>query len=152
MTLDDYDLDAADKLSLLIGRVCQADAELERAVRIKAIVLHVDEVLAGSRPLKRDLNQLVQMCRDALDTTELPIDHDVVRAALDEAVAAHEERNRVVHDQWLIVESGKLARVQTLPPYTLHFDASQQTLAEVEAVQRRLNAARQGIERALRPQ
>jgi hypothetical protein len=96
------DLSLHDRLLHGIGRVAQAQVDVEITLRILYVQLTLPSpgaYLVGNR---RSIRQLVEDCRVMLANTELP-EHvkTAGRAALDDTLAADEPRNRVVHDRWL---------------------------------------------------
>jgi hypothetical protein len=96
------ELPLRDRLLHGIGRVAQAQVDVEITLRILYVQLTLPSpgaYLVGSR---RSIRQLVEDCRVMLANTELP-EHvkTAGRAALDDTLAADELRNRVVHDRWL---------------------------------------------------
>jgi hypothetical protein len=96
------DLSLHDRLLHGIGRVAQAQVDVEITLRILYVQLTLPSpgaYLVGNR---RSIRQLVEDCRVMLANTELPeYVKTAGRAALDDTLAADELRNRVVHDRWL---------------------------------------------------
>jgi hypothetical protein len=96
-----------DRLALAVGRVALADVELERSLRTLAVIISLGGVLDRRSDqiaweIPRDATQLIEYCERWLPSRVQ--DARVVEAgtaALSSAQFAHDERNRVVHDQWV---------------------------------------------------
>lgn len=94
------ELNADDQLSLFLGRVCRADVRLELEILFLYRLLASPGLAIFTPP--RDLRGLADACSTMLRKAELPADWEAVGFdALGAAKAAHEERNRLIHDQWM---------------------------------------------------
>jgi hypothetical protein len=133
-------------LTYLIGMVARADVWLESQLRLLwggLVGIH-----SPARAIvPRGIEQLIEQCKVMVREWHYPSRvHAGGLAALTEARAAHDDRNRVVHDMWLpALSDGELVPdaffAQQFRRHEPFPKGEQRTLIDVEAVYDRLRAA-----------
>ena len=90
-----------ERLMFHIGQVCQTHVWLDDTLRAAYRFLQAPGELAKANRLQ-STTDLVAACRRELAVADLPADvKDAAGTALDAALSANDDRNRVVHDLWL---------------------------------------------------
>jgi hypothetical protein len=96
-------LSAREQLLYVIGAVAQQDAALENWLRYLFIQMATPTVAMHALPSQ--FTTLLETCRAMVKgaIARMPTEwHAAALSALGEAVVAHEGRNRVVHDLWVV--------------------------------------------------